>query len=500
MAIIDDFSIGLIVDIGRRDKDTELPMLDPADQARHFTHTYRVPGRVALRLKCKRDIDGAGGLSNPQRADAITAAIAIRARQLQVGDGPKSQFRNLCRTDLEGKSIIAKMLPDHGEHRFIRLRWELFAPWSDASRWRCQEGSVRAAFNPLFPGQWCEFQCAFAQPCARNASFVENGKNCSVILKAFISSCLPYSGEILRLGDARMARNGEASKPERPADPFRREEENGRYFCTTFQVKGIEDLAQEDIPAAWCFVECCARLPVVTVIDKLTRCEIKFIRPIRLDKCRCQDDERRGLPVASITEAALATYADQSNKWVGKSAPPCSGAAIDRVYNQIGAIELPATMDRRHTVAPCRILCARNTRSAHRSTDFSISCSQKRMTVQPAARRAVLLRRSRARLPSSLVLQNATLVFGRTPWIGQQCQKHPSTKTAILVADITRSGRLPSRRRWRRYRIPLFHSDLRKSNSGVVWRPWIRPINRLRWVGVITSATPPAYPLPDRSQ
>lgn len=60
------------------------------------------------------------------------------------------------------------------------------------------------------------------------------------------------------------------------------------------------------------------------------------------------------------------------------------------------------------------------------------------------------LRASRSAVPGELVLHQARLFFGMTPWLGHACQKHPSTKTANRAAGRTMSG-VPGRsRRWMR--------------------------------------------------
>lgn len=68
------------------------------------------------------------------------------------------------------------------------------------------------------------------------------------------------------------------------------------------------------------------------------------------------------------------------------------------------------------------------------------SCSQARITVQPASRSAESWRRSRATLASNLASHHVTLRRGGRKWSGHLCQKHPSTNTATLRVLNTMSG------------------------------------------------------------
>ncbi len=68
------------------------------------------------------------------------------------------------------------------------------------------------------------------------------------------------------------------------------------------------------------------------------------------------------------------------------------------------------------------------------------SCSQTRTTRHPRARSSRLTRRSRARLPRIFFRQNAAFCFGHVAWLGQPCQKHPSTNTASRSLGKTKSG------------------------------------------------------------
>ena len=96
-----------------------------------------------------------------------------------------------------------------------------------------------------------------------------------------------------------------------------------------------------------------------------------------------------------------------------------------------------------------------------------------RKTCHPAALRASSARRSRATLPSSFSRHHSRLLAGQDWWIGQTCQKHPSTKTATFARLKTRSALariFGSGRRSTRYRKPRrWISDL-SASSGFVSR------------------------------
>lgn len=104
------------------------------------------------------------------------------------------------------------------------------------------------------------------------------------------------------------------------------------------------------------------------------------------------------------------------------------------------------------------------TRSGVRFT----ACSQNWRTIQPSVRNARLTRLSRARLASILFRQNKTLVRGRYLHLVQPCQKHPSTKTAILRPGHAKSG-LPCTLQCFRYpRNPIAQRRLASGSSVVV--------------------------------
>lgn len=76
----------------------------------------------------------------------------------------------------------------------------------------------------------------------------------------------------------------------------------------------------------------------------------------------------------------------------------------------------------------------------------STSCSQMRMTVQPAASSILDWRRSRLRLLVIFTDQNLVFVFGFTPCTGHPCQKQPSTNMATRRLVKAMSTRMPSTR------------------------------------------------------
>jgi hypothetical protein len=99
------------------------------------------------------------------------------------------------------------------------------------------------------------------------------------------------------------------------------------------------------------------------------------------------------------------------------------------------------------------------------------SCSQTRITVQPAACSAASLRRSLSTFRSSFACQYTEFMLGLTPWTGQRCQKHPSTKTANRADGKTMSAlhlTLGSGRRFLKKRSLRAWSAERKARSGPV--------------------------------
>ena len=84
----------------------------------------------------------------------------------------------------------------------------------------------------------------------------------------------------------------------------------------------------------------------------------------------------------------------------------------------------------------------RRSRATSRAVRLRVrSCSQMRMTCQPARRNVRFTSRSRTRLAASLRRQNAALPFGFVPCCGQPCQKQPSTNTAKRSLGKMKSGR-----------------------------------------------------------
>ena len=68
------------------------------------------------------------------------------------------------------------------------------------------------------------------------------------------------------------------------------------------------------------------------------------------------------------------------------------------------------------------------------------SCSHTRTTLHPASRKRRSVSASLATFAASFSSHHAAFVFGRVPWMGQQCQKQPSTKTATRRREKTRSA------------------------------------------------------------
>lgn len=102
------------------------------------------------------------------------------------------------------------------------------------------------------------------------------------------------------------------------------------------------------------------------------------------------------------------------------------------------------------------------------------SCSQTRMTRQPASTNATSVSRSRSTFRRSFARQYSEFAVGRTPCSLQPCQKQPSTNTASLWRENTMSAR---RRECSdagatstRYRSPSRCSSRRSASSGAVSR------------------------------
>ena len=66
--------------------------------------------------------------------------------------------------------------------------------------------------------------------------------------------------------------------------------------------------------------------------------------------------------------------------------------------------------------------------------------SHTRITIQPSARKSRVTARSRRTLRSSFGSQYSSRERGECPCFGQQCQKHPSTKSATRSRRQTKSG------------------------------------------------------------
>src|SRR5262245_3505939 len=101
------------------------------------------------------------------------------------------------------------------------------------------------------------------------------------------------------------------------------------------------------------------------------------------------------------------------------------------------------------------------------------SCSQTRTESHPAAVSRASVLASRRWLLPILAVQYPALVVSGLRWIGQPCQKHPSTNTATFaerntrtaVQDTSAKGRAPIR-----YRRPSACTAERSASSGLVSR------------------------------
>ncbi len=103
-----------------------------------------------------------------------------------------------------------------------------------------------------------------------------------------------------------------------------------------------------------------------------------------------------------------------------------------------------------------------------------LSCSQTLTTFQPSRCRAWESAKSLALFLFNLATQYVALVLGVCPCSGQECQKHPSTKTATRRLGKTMSGRTlrpdASTGASTRNRQPWRCNVDRKSSSGFVSR------------------------------
>jgi hypothetical protein len=138
---------------------------------------------------------------------------------------------------------------------------------------------------------------------------------------------------------------------------------------------------------------------------------------------------------------------------------------------------LPDAAHRRGSSAPYRLPTGRSASMAARTrsaADSGCSCSQIRITCQPAAVSSESTRSSRSRLRSSFARQYSLFVRGIFPCLGQQCQKQPSTNTAIRRAGNTMSARcrrpLTGRRFLKNLRPSRWSAD-RNATSGLVFAP-----------------------------
>ena len=91
--------------------------------------------------------------------------------------------------------------------------------------------------------------------------------------------------------------------------------------------------------------------------------------------------------------------------------------------------------------------------------------------------RSPSFRTSRSLLVCNFASHQARLAFGRTPWSGQPCQKHPSIWTAIRALVNTMSGRPGRSLVLTRNRNPRRCNSLRTAISGPVSAVFCRDMN-----------------------
>ena len=134
-------------------------------------------------------------------------------------------------------------------------------------------------------------------------------------------------------------------------------------------------------------------------------------------------------------------------------------------------------------------LCSTNSRIAlmHPSVSFNTSFSQKWITYQSCALRALSSRISRAIFSSILAIQYSRLRFSLDLRSSQfcPCQNSPSTKMAILYFRMAISGEPGSRLSFNLYLNPRCHSRLARSTSALPCFRWTRDI-RLDVSGVVS--------------
>ena len=117
--------------------------------------------------------------------------------------------------------------------------------------------------------------------------------------------------------------------------------------------------------------------------------------------------------------------------------------------------------------------------------------SQMRMTCHPASLTLASVSLSLATLPASFSDHHFWFAVGIVPCWGQQCQKHPSTKTATRGPRNTRSARRldpASGASSTRYRSPRRCNSLRPPSSLGVSRS-ARPLMRFDTAGVEAGGT-----------
>ena len=96
----------------------------------------------------------------------------------------------------------------------------------------------------------------------------------------------------------------------------------------------------------------------------------------------------------------------------------------------------------------------------------TFSCSHTCIDIHPISLNCLSFKRSRSRLRLNFSSHHWVLLLGTVPWMGQLCQKHPSTKTATFAGPNAMSG-LPGRSLlWILYRKPLAYRDFLSLISG----------------------------------
>lgn len=118
---------------------------------------------------------------------------------------------------------------------------------------------------------------------------------------------------------------------------------------------------------------------------------------------------------------------------------------------------------------PVRASTSRTNRSTRSAANSASSCSQRRMTDHWRPLRCFDVSSSRATFADILAVHLSELRLGVTACVGQPCQKHPSTKTAIFhfgrAMSMVRRG-LPGTGQWIRYLRPRAYRARLMASSG----------------------------------